>query len=252
MATKQLKTKEIAEFGDFQTPPSLALQATKLLRNLSIQPHSILEPTCGRGAFIAAASICFPEVQRIIGIDINLDHLNAAKSISATNRVELRQADFFKVDWESIIKEAHAPWLFLGNPPWVTSSNLGSLDSNNLPQKSNFQGHMGIDAITGKSNFDISEWMLLRYLSWLEGTSGIIAVLCKTAVARKILLHIWKKKHPLQSASIYKIDASAHFGAAVDACFFVLEIQPKAHSLTCEILIKFLKIYLNVCTCLLL
>jgi hypothetical protein len=102
--------------------------------------------------------------------------------------------------------------------------------------KSNFQGRNGIDAITGKSNFDISEWMLLRYLSWLDGSTGTIAVLCKRAVARKILLHIWTKKDKsLRSARIYKIDALGHFGAAVDACFFVLEIEPAADAVDCEV-----------------
>ncbi len=237
MAIKQRKTKAVAEFGDFQTPRELALAATKVLCRLGIQPRSIIEPTCGRGAFLAAAADSFRKAEAIIGIDINPDHLRAAKS--ATNRsglhVELRQGDFFKLDWKSVVTKTGQPWLIIGNPPWVTSSNLGAIEGDNLPEKSNFHGRKGIEAITGKSNFDISEWMLLRYFDWLAGSLGTIAVLCKTAVARKILLHVWKKKVPLRAANIYKIDALGHFGAAVDACFFVVEIEPGAHAITCDV-----------------
>jgi hypothetical protein len=235
---KQRKSKAITEFGDFQTPPELALAATQILRDLGIRPRSILEPTCGRGAFLGAAAKCFPDAESIIGIDINQGHLRFADLIAnrSGNRIDLRQGDFFKVEWESVVTKAGGPWLIIGNPPWVTSSSLGSIESGNLPEKSNFHGRMGIEAITGKSNFDISEWMLLRYLDWLESYEGTIAVLCKTAVARKILLQIWKKGNiPLRSARIYMIDALAYFGAAVDACFFVLEIQPQGKALDCEV-----------------
>ena len=234
---KQRKSKTITEFGDFQTPGELALSATQLLRVLGVRARSIIEPTCGRGAFLRAAAAYFPEAKSVIGVDINQSHLNDAAALAkrADRRVELRQGDFFKVNWGSVVTKAGGPWLIIGNPPWVTSAGLGAIESDNLPEKSNFHGRMGIEAITGKSNFDISEWMLLRYLDWLEGNEGTIAVLCKTAVARKILLHIWKKKTPLHAARLHKIDALAHFGAAVDACFFVLEIRPKGNALSCDI-----------------
>lgn len=235
---KQRKSKSITEFGDFQTPAKLALQAARLLCSLGITARSILEPTCGRGAFLRAAAACFPKAQSIIGVDINLDHLRDAEAsaIHADPRVELAHGDFFKVDWESIITKEGGPWLILGNPPWVTSSGLGAIQSNNVPKKSNFHGRTGMDAITGKSNFDISEWMLIRYLDWLQGAEGTIAVLCKTAVARKILRYIWKGKNaPLHAARMYKIDALTHFGAAVDACFFVLEINTEVHAFSCDI-----------------
>jgi len=238
MATTQRKTKLMREFGDFQTPRGLATAATQLLNNLGIEPKSILEPTCGVGAFVSAAASAFPSAQSIVGYDINNDYLTSAATANVTdseNRVVLRHGDFFKVDWPKVVTCASGPWLIIGNPPWVTSAELGSIESDNLPAKSNFHGRMGIEAITGKSNFDISEWMLLRYLDWLEGEKGTIAVLCKTAVARKILVYIWKKKLPLLSARIFKIDAQAHFGAAVDACFFVLEIEPGADAQSCDI-----------------
>jgi hypothetical protein len=235
---KQRKSKAITEFGDFQTPPELALAATQVLRDLGIRPRSILEPTCGRGAFLEAAAKCFPDAETIIGVDINQGHLRFADLIANrfSNRIDLRQGDFFKLEWETIVAEDDGPWLIVGNPPWVTSSDLGAIESDNLPEKSNFHGRMGIEAITGKSNFDISEWMLLRYLDWLGSCDGTIAVLCKTAVARKILLQIWKKGNVcLRAARIYKIDAPAYFGAAVDACLFVLEVTPQGKEFECGV-----------------
>ncbi|MBF6568276.1 MAG: SAM-dependent DNA methyltransferase [Candidatus Binataceae bacterium] len=232
MAIKSCKSKSISEFGDFQTPLPLALAATKVLSRLGIRPRSILEPTCGRGSFVAAAAKCFPAAKSIIGVDINPNYLVAAATVERTpaSHVDLRQGDFFKVDWASIIAGTGAPWLILGNPPWVTSSYLGSIKGKNLPEKSNFQGRSGIEAITGKSNFDISEWMMLQYLNWLKGTPGCIAVLCKTSIARKILLHVWTTKYPLHTAQIYKVEALEHFGAAVDACFFIMETGRKAQT----------------------
>jgi hypothetical protein len=237
MSITRPRTRATREFGDFQTPPELAHAATHVLCRLGVHPRSILEPTCGRGEFLAAVSVSFPEAGKIIGIDINRDHLSVARTrvASSDRRIELRQGDFFKLDWRDIVTRAGAPWLIVGNPPWVTSADLGAIESDNLPEKSNFHRRSGIEAITGKSNFDISEWMLLRYLDWLEGSEGAIAVLCKTAVARKILLHVWKRNVPTRFARIYTIDSLDHFGAAVDACFFILKVAPKAKAVTCDV-----------------
>lgn len=237
MALAQRKTKAITEFGDFQTPLSLALAATKILCRLGISPESILEPTCGKGTFLSAAARSFPQASSLIGVDINPHYTEiAARELHSYNRgirAEIRQGDFFSFEWESVFEKHKGPWLILGNPPWVTSSNLGALESNNMPTKSNFQGRSGIEAVTGKSNFDISEWMILRYLDWLKG-GGTIAVLCKTSVARKILIHAWKR-HIVSFSRMYKIDAMAHFAAAVDACLFVMSLAPHSSNASCDI-----------------
>src|SRR5208337_5540747 len=81
-SAKQRKSKTTTEFGDFQTPPGLALAATQILRDLGIRPRSILEPTCGRGAFLGAAANCFPDAESIIGIDINENHLRYADLVA--------------------------------------------------------------------------------------------------------------------------------------------------------------------------
>ena len=225
------KGKNKTEFGDFQTPKALADRVCALLVKRGLHPAGVLEPTCGTGAFLDAASTAFPSAQRLIGVEINSRYVAEAKNrfIGSNNPADLqvRRGDFFRIDWNEVLTELPKPLLVLGNPPWVTSAELGSLGSTNLPQKSNFGGHRGIDALTGKSNFDISEWMLLRGLEWIEGQEGSIAVLCKITVARKVLRHAWKYGQRLRNAAVHHIDAFEHFGASVDACLFIVSGSPQ-------------------------
>lgn len=233
------KTKEIWEFGDFQTPDELAVQVVSVLQKLNIHTESIIEPTCGQGSLLIGAIKGYPYAQKYFGADINHRYLKQLRqSLEVENLdadVDLMHTDFFNTDWNSIVSSMPEPILIIGNPPWVTSSELGTLQSTNLPTKSNFQGRNGLESLTGKSNFDISEWMLLQYLKWLEGKNGTVAVLCKTAVARKILAHVWKYRVKASLAHIYKIDAKFHFGASVDACLFILQLGGHETLNSCDI-----------------
>lgn len=226
------KQRDTWEYGDFQTPKSLAGDVCAVLSHLGIEAPAVLEPTCGRGAFLGAADRAFPDLRTFVGVEINPAYATEART---ETRAEVMVGDFFAVDWNQILDKDEGPWLILGNPPWVTNSELGLLNSANVPAKANFQGHRGLDAITGKANFDISEWMLLQQLAWLTQRSGWIAMLVKTSVARKILRQAWKRKAPVGRASIFKIDAMRHFGAAVDACLFVLPVNVGANSQDCDV-----------------
>lgn len=228
------KERDIWQYGDFQTPPELALRVCVRLREMGVEPSAILEPTCGRGAFLAAAAKAFPEVEDIFGVDINERYVAEARE-AVGGRAKVEQGDFFRMDWPRVLQRNSGRWLFLGNPPWVTNAELGLLKSENLPAKSNFQRHRGLDALTGKANFDISEWMLLRQADWLKGRVGWIAMLVKTAVARKVLRRIWKTGGSAGRAAIFRIDAMRHFGAAVDACLFVLPMVPGEASRDCDL-----------------
>lgn len=233
------KTKEKWEFGDFQTPDELARKAISALRKLHIKPVSVLEPTCGTGSFLTAAIKAFGNVEHFVGVDINVAHIRYLREQVVKKGVEAKiriiHGDFFTLNWGDILETLHSPVLILGNPPWVTSADLGILQSHNLPEKLNSQGMRGYEAITGKSNFDISEWMLLRYLDWLLKRNGVIAVLCKTSVARKVLFHAWEGNYSLSSARIYGIDAKKYFGASVDACFFIAEVFNGKLSTDCPV-----------------
>jgi hypothetical protein len=230
------KSKDVWEFGDFQTPPHLCRQVCDLLAANGLDPAQVLEPTCGRGGFLKAAADAFPQAA-LTGLEINSSHLEEARAALSENvtRSTFYHCNFFETDWAGLLGSDTARLLVLGNPPWVTSAELGMLQSANLPEKSNFQGLSGMDAMTGKSNFDISEWMLLRYLDWLESSGGWIAVLVKTAVARKVLMSAWKRRYPTADAAIYRIDAMHHFSAAVDACLLVIHVEPGKHVSDCRV-----------------
>lgn len=218
------------EYGDFQTPPSLAGAICRQLCLFDrIQPRAIFEPTCGTGAFVAASARAFPNAE-ILGFDINDDCLSAARDglagIEAPERVTLRRADYFQTDWSAELADFSGYLLVIGNFPWVTNSRLGVIGGRNLPKKSNLLGFSGIDAITGKSNFDISEWMLLDILTRLGRRDATIAMLCKTAVARKVLRHASERQLAIAHAHLTKIDAMAAFSVAVDACLLTIHLSP--------------------------
>jgi len=235
--TKEAKTWE---FGDFQTPGALAQEAMTHLRKLDprFQPRTIVEPTCGVGAFLLAAADAYPDAERVLGLEIEATYLDAARSRvqvrQDANRFDLREADFFKTEWESLLSSFSEPFLIVGNPPWVTSADIGRLKGSNLPRKSNFQKYTGFESVTGKANFDISEWMLIQNLKWIGEHSGCLAMLCKTAVARKLLRHAWKEGVRTTGSRMVQIDAMRHFSAAVDACFFSLETNGEQTSTDCE------------------
>jgi hypothetical protein len=234
---------KVDEFGDFQTPVSLATQICWLLADRGGVPASVVEPTCGVGNFLLAAFERFPGLRSAIGVEINSDYvdiLNGELSrCDYAAKVKVIQESFFNVDWTAVFRDLPEPILVIGNPPWVTNSALGVLGSTNLPKKSNFQNHGGLEALTGKSNFDISEWMLMKLLEMLSGRKATLAMLCKTAVARKALVHAWKNDISLSDAEIHPIDAAAHFDAAVDACLLTCALSPSSHQRDCKVYRRF-------------
>jgi hypothetical protein len=221
MRRKLKKTQERIEFGDFQTPSKLAREICSFLYSQGLRPQSVVEPTCGRGSFVLACLEMFGSAKQVIGIDINDDYLTDLRNrIPAFTRVrlELSNRDFFQIDWQSIFDKLPKPLLIVGNPPWVTSSQLGTLNGTNLPSKSNFQKYKGLDAVTGKSNFDISEWMLMRLCDWMQKHDAFLAMLCKTTVARKVLRYAWRNEFRIRDVSIHIIDTKRYFGASVEGC----------------------------------
>jgi hypothetical protein len=236
------RTKNKVEFGDFQTPNVLTNEITRVLFDSGIRPKTIIDPTCGEGSFLISAINQFPDFERAIGFDINTGYVEAAKrslkELPHADKVTIEVGDFFTTDWKKQIDILPSPILVIGNPPWVTNSRLGLLGSTNLPQKSNFQKHSGLLAITGKSNFDISEWMLLKMLDWLNGKYGTLAMLCKNSVARKVLAHAWKNGYQISESRKYLIDASLYFDAAVDACLLVCSFKPNTIQTKCKIFLS--------------
>jgi hypothetical protein len=212
------------EFGDWQTPAILARLVVNLVARLGVEPASVLEPTCGRGALLEAA-MALPSVRLARGFEIDEAHAEAARSALAGRFADIFVRDFFTVDWGAELGKMPEPILVLGNPPWVTSADLGALGSGNLPRKSNFKRLSGLDALTGKSNFDVSESMILRLVAPLVGRHFFLAMLCKSTVSRRIMEFAAGERWPVAGA-IRRIDAKEHFNAAVDAVLLTIAPSP--------------------------
>jgi hypothetical protein len=218
----------------------LSREICSLIARTGFQPASVVEPTCGTGSFLRAALETFPDASRILGFDINPDYVAEARlAVAEVNTqataIDIHPADFFSTDWPEVVNALPEPILIIGNPPWVTNAALGALEGNNLPSKLNFDRLRGIEALTGKSNFDISEWMIRKNLEWLHQKSSMLAVLCKTTVARKTLFHAWQNRLSIGSASMHMFDARQYFAAAVDACLLLVLSSPGTYNEECRI-----------------
>jgi type I restriction-modification system DNA methylase subunit len=160
-----MNSKARIEFGDFQTPLPLAREVCNRLQAEGVAADVIIEPTCGHGTFLIAAAETFTR-STLRGWDINQSYVEAAaaalKQAGASKRSSVQSQDFFTHDWEMELQKTSGRLLILGNLPWVTNAAVSVLNGSNLPAKENFMGLRGIAARTGKSNFDISEWMLTR------------------------------------------------------------------------------------------
>jgi hypothetical protein len=237
------KQKHKLEYGDFQTPIELANCICHKLIELNVKPNLIIEPTCGTGSFIEASLKAFLSTKKIIGIDINSIYLQQIKDkkLLQLSTITIKQGDFFTFDWSSLTHQFKDNILVIGNFPWITNSQQGKINANNLPQKNNFQNHNGLDAITGKSNFDISEWMLIKTVDWLHNYDrSYLAMLCKTSVARKLLNYVYIHKLNLSYCATYKIDTKKHFKANVEACllfckFDSLHIDSNSQKYFCDV-----------------
>ena len=222
-----MTSKRKIEFGDFQTPLELAEKVVGLVKEIYPDPSFIVEPTCGLGTFIKAIMNRWGDSCHYYGFDINEKYVKELKSNGFENgNVYFAVNDFFNFDWSEFFKKLGGKILIVGNPPWVTSSALGLLNSNNLPEKSNFQRLGGFAAKTGKANFDIAEWMLIKLIESLRGSEACLAMLCKTATARKVLKHFWNTDGHVNDSSIHIIDAKRYFDVSVDACLFVTFLNP--------------------------
>ncbi|QDT12112.1 SAM-dependent methyltransferase [Planctomycetes bacterium K23_9] len=213
-------------FGDFQTPHELAQKCCQVAAQQFGLVDVVIEPTCGHGTFVTAAASTFPGSQ-IVGYEINDLYRQRArravnKETTAKATTSIRKQDFFAADWQRNRDQHDGSVLFLGNPPWVTNSQLGVLENKNLPTKSNVESIRGIDAMTGRSNFDISESILQTLLTVMRPGQDHLAMLVKTATARKVLRMQWQSGAAFSHASLRSIDAKKHFDVNVDACLLML------------------------------
>lgn len=213
------------EFGDWQTGYDFACAVCRKLKDMGAAPEVILEPTCGLGNFIRAGLAIFDTITDIYGIEIYkpyLDELRRSLVVKENQRIHLYHEDIFAFDFSEIKKQLEGKnVLILGNPPWVTNSELGKNGSTNLPQKYNYRGTKGIEAITGKGNFDIAESicnLLIENFASNEGTR--IALLVKNSVVKNILIHQRPQGYFISHVCQYAFDAKKEFDVSVSASLF--------------------------------
>jgi hypothetical protein len=232
MKTTQTKSKK--EFGYFQKPLELSELMVDILKGLCFSPNIIVEPTCGVGNILIKAHNSFSP-QKTIGIETNKEYCMALREkLNGKQNLSILNRDIFI--YFDRIKDEIKPnevCLFIGNPPWVTNSELGSMDSKNIPVKTNLKNLRGIDAITGKSNFDISEFIIIKLIEEFNCNKSIFAFLCKTSVARNILKYCWQNRIHYHDAFIFPIDSKKYFNAAVDACYFIIDASKKGIKKEC-------------------
>ena len=213
------------EYGDYQTPIEFANEVLDyVIKNYELSPNLIIEPTCGTGNFIKASRNHFPDAP-IIGIDINkyyIDMLNYQIS-----NVTLFNEDIFNYDFSNIIKNESLEYLVVGNPPWVTNTNLSKFDSNNVPLKNNFKNFSQFESKTGMSNFDISENIILHIIDKFKSLNSTIVFLCKYNVACNIFEELVRTNTFSARINIVKFDAMKIFHIDTASCILIIQFNKK-------------------------
>jgi len=198
------------EYGDFQTPSLLTNSICSYIANESISPDILIEPTFGKGSFIISALKHFSKLKSTYGIEIDESYYWQTKfailelfiNEPSTNkpRIFLYLNNIFNFDLRIISKSIRDnSVLILGNPPWVTNSELGRLNSNNLPKKSNLKSLNGLDSITGKGNFDIAEYIILMMLDSFSKYGGYMAILIKNSIIRNLIYDLPRTNYTINN-----------------------------------------------------
>ncbi|MBD5272618.1 MAG: SAM-dependent methyltransferase [Bacteroides sp.] len=234
-------------YGDWQTPPLLAKKVCESHIERCGTPDVVIEPTCGLGSFVFASLESFPNLSEIHAVEINREYTSTLKLNILLNALSqpirkypdiyIYTDDFFKFDFSNILNKCKLNnWnlAILGNPPWVTNSTQGRNNSNNLPIKWNSLGLKGLDAITGKSNFDISEYITLHLLELSQFNKGGISFLLKNSVIRNILTKQRVKNIHVENFEQRLIDASSEFNVSVNASCLSATFDGSP-SLTCTV-----------------
>jgi hypothetical protein len=218
--------------GDFQTPAELASAVWSSLRCPDVDV--LVEPTVGLGVFLATVPAAYRHLPWL-AYDLNPNYVEHTRNVALAENIsaDVRCKSIFDVSAGELSARINGRRvLAVGNPPWVTNSAQGAAAKANLPKKLNRFGLRGLDAMTGKSNFDIAEAALLATIEALTGATEVrLAFLIKRSVAIKMAKDMLGTPG-IVSAGFSRIDAMKSFGAAVEAGLFEIVIRPKARNTT--------------------
>ena len=231
-------------WGDIQTPRSFVDKIYRLISRTDFKPDIIIEPTFGDGNFLLPIQRFFPNTKIVYGIELQLQHIwnFLIKTIKQLDNYPkptfitiVHHDDFFshKLDSE-ILSEKQNKILVIGNPPWVTNSEMSQMNKENLPVKSNYKEYQGIEAITGKSNFDITEAIIRKILIQFANHHGKIALLCKNTVIRNLLKDIPREKYSLSEIWGIGFDSKKIFGKNCNASLLLANLTPNKFDYICK------------------
>lgn len=219
------------EYGDYQTPPGLSDNVCRYLAKKKIKPDLIIEPTCGKGNFIISSLKHLKSITAVYAVEVykpyvweskfNIINYYLQNPDEKKVSIHLFHESIFDFNFLELRKQLeNKEFLIIGNPPWVTNATLSGLNSQNLPVKLNIKDHNGLDAITGKGNFDISEYISLKMLEHFADKNGSMAFLIKNSVIKNIIHDLNRNRYKIGALEKLNIDAQKEFNAAVDAALF--------------------------------
>ena len=220
------------EYGDWQTNMPLAISVCEQLKAQGINPQVIVEPTCGQGNFIIAALLTFDSVEDVYGIEIYKPYLDIleeklqkfGKSLDSV-KIHLYHENIFDFDFRIITEQIKGRVvLAIGNPPWVTNSKLSEIGSDNLPVKTNFKKVKGLEAITGKANFDIAEYICIQLIEKFSAENTYFAFLLKNSVIKNLVFEQKVGRASLSEIAQYNIDTQKEFNVSVSAALLSMRL----------------------------
>ena len=198
--------------GDFQTPVDLARQIWATLDAASYD--LIIEPTFGLGSFLATLPLAYRA--DVMGWEIEPEHWAATRA-AMPERFRLHCSDIFAATLSDLGMPNDSQLLVIGNPPWVTNAEQGTLGGRNTGVKKNLKALAGLDALTGKANYDTAEAILLHLIGLVRPLRVTdFALLVKASVVRNLLTFLGQESW-IGDFEFHRIDTQHYFGAAVDA-----------------------------------
>ena len=244
------------EFGDFQTNNDLSVRVVKRISLQAQNPTILFEPTFGEGNLLLAGLQEFSSIEKIIGVEIYKPYIWKTKfkildyylQNPSKNKpsITLYHESIFDFDLNNLAKNTiNDRILILGNPPWVTNAQLTTLESGNLPRKSNFKNNTGLDAMTGKGNFDIGEYITQNLIRNFQNHQGSMAFLVKNIVIKNITFDQKRNNFSIQNLQKYHFDAKKEFNASVEASLFFCEFNDNAEQFCKEVNLEVNKSFEN-------
>jgi hypothetical protein len=150
------------KWGQFATPPELALSIARHARALTGNPAAVrfLDPAIGTGSFFSAFASVFPPENIAAATGVELDPLFAetAKSLWADHGLTIMQADFTRLPTPERRFN-----LVLTNPPYVRHHHLPAKEKSRLKAQLARSLHLPISGLAGLYCY----FMLLSH-DWME------------------------------------------------------------------------------------